>query len=394
MNFTCVNHRLLWLRSLGAMAAAALVFGSIAQSLGQNQPTNNADSGVGDVFALTNVAEKNEVAIFGRTANGTLYQVGRVSTRGNGTGSPLDSQGALILSEDKRWLYAVNPGSDEISVFDVRRRNSPRFIQKVKSGGDLPLSLTIHGNLLYVLNSGTGSNIFGFRVGRDGMLIPLDGSFRRLGTFVGVPAQVQFNPKGNVLVVTNKATDVTLPLNNIITTYTVGTDGLPSKPMVQRSNGLRPFGFAFRRDGRMVVSESFNVRLGQAAASSYNVLEDGRISLISGSVGNTQTDTCWVWITNDGRYAYMTNFISGTISSYRVDQDGNLSLLNAVAANIGDRSQPEDMAASEDGQYLYVLLTGVGQVASFQVNGNGSLTPVDRDGGIPAMAGVTGLAAR
>lgn len=394
MNFTCVNHRMLWLRSLGAMAAAALVFGSIAQSLGQNQPTNNTDSRVGDVFALTNVAEKNEVAIFGRTANGTLYQVGRVSTRGNGTGSPLDSQGALILSEDKRWLYAVNPGSDEISVFDVRRRNSPRFIQKVKSGGDLPLSLTIHGNLLYVLNSGTGSNIFGFRVGRDGMLIPLDGSFRRLGTFVGVPAQVQFNPKGNVLVVTNKATDVTLPLNNIITTYTVGTDGLPSKPMVQRSNGLRPFGFAFRRDGRMVVSESFNVRLGQAAASSYNVLEDGRISLISGSVGNTQTDTCWVWITNDGRYAYMTNFISGTISSYRVDQDGNLSLLNAVAANIGERSQPEDMAASEDGRYLYVLLTGVGQVASFQVNGNGSLTPVDRDGGIPAMAGATGLAAR
>lgn len=123
-------------------------------------------------------------------------------------------------------------------------------------------------------------------------------------------------------------------------------------------------------------------------------MEDGRIIAISGSVGNTQTDSCWVWITNDGRYAYVTNLISGTISSYRVDQDGNLSLINAVAAKTGDRSLPEDMAASGDGRYLYVLLTAVGQVARFQVNGNGNLTLVDRDGGIPAMAGATGLVAR
>ena len=405
MNSTCLNRRTLWIGPLGAIVTAALVFCPIAPSLAQNGPTNadesipvppevDANPAVGAVYSLTNAAKQNEVVIFNRTADGTLNEAGRVSTRGNGTGAPLDSTGAVILSEDNRWLYACNPGSDEISIFAVRS-NGLQFVRKVYSGGDVPISLTIHGNLLYVLNSATSaSNIFGFTIGSDGMLTPLKDSFRRLSTSVGVPAQVQFNPKGNVLVVTNKFTDTTFPINNIIDTFTIRADGLPSEPIANLSNGIRPFGFFFRRDGVIVVSESFNVRPGQSAASSYEVLEDGRLRLISGSVGNTQTDSCWVWITKDGRYAYTTNFISGTISSYRVGDDGSLSLLNAVAANTGNSSQPVDLDSSEDGQYLYVLLTGVGRVASFRVNSDGSLTPIDNDLGLPAMAGASGLVAR
>lgn len=373
-------------KALLLLAATAMSVSSVEPAIAQN---------AGAVYTMTNVAQNNEVVIFNRAANGTLNEAGRVSTRGSGNGVPLDSTGSVVLSPDNRWLYVCNAGSDEISVFAVRS-NGLAFVRKVYSGGEVPISLTINGNLLYVLNSATSANnIFGFRIGTDGMLTPLQGSFRRTSTAVGVPAQVQFSPNGRVLVVTHKFTDTTLPINNIIDTFTIGTNGLPSQPITNRSNGVRPFGFYFRRDGRIVVSESFNVVPGQSAASSYDVLDDGRLRLISGSVGNTQTDSCWVWITNNGRYAYLTNFISGTISSYRVSDNGSLSLLRAVAADTGITSQPIDLDASEDGQYLYVLLTGTGRVATFRVDSsNGSLTPVDNDGGIPPLAGASGLAAR
>ena len=40
-----------------------------------------------------------------------------------------------------------------------------------------------------------------------------------------------------------------------------------------------------------------------------------------------------------------------------------------------------------------VLLTGVGQVAAYRIDMNGRLVLLHRVGGIPAMAGATGLAA-
>jgi 6-phosphogluconolactonase len=385
-----------YLRATVMLVAAILVLQNAAILAQDDNKKTDAESArfrAGAVFALTNAASSNEVAMYNRAFDGTLNRVGSFPTMGNGTGSPLDSQGALILNEDNTRLYACNPGSDTITVFAVLSYGL-HPIQVINSGGDLPLSLTIHEKLLYALNSGTGSNISGFTVNSDGTLSPLAGSFRRLSTFIGSPAQIQFNPAGNVLVITHKATDLLVAPQNIIDTFTVGAFGLPSAmPQANPSNGIRPFGFAFRSDGVMIVSESFNVRMGQSATSSYLVNANGTIQVISGSVGNGQTDACWIVITNDGRFAYETNFISGTISSYSVAVNGSLSLLNAAAASTGEMSQPEDMDLSGDGRYLYALLTGTGRVAAYQIEKNGSLTSLGQFSNIPPMAGATGLAA-
>ena len=59
----------------------------------------------------------------------------------------------------------------------------------------------MHGNLLYVLNSGGDATISGFSVGSSGQLTPLSGSTRSLGVgggsppfFLVSPAQVGFTP--------------------------------------------------------------------------------------------------------------------------------------------------------------------------------------------------------
>src|SRR4029077_626960 len=98
---------------------------------------------------------------------------------GLGTGSGLGSQGALVLSENGRWLFAVNAGSDDISVFSVDREELT-LASRVSSGGTRPISMTVYRDLLYVLNAGGSGNITGFNIGRHGALTPISNSTRPL----------------------------------------------------------------------------------------------------------------------------------------------------------------------------------------------------------------------
>ena len=348
----------------------------------------------GAVFAMTNATDDNRIITYRRAADGALTRVGSISTRGKGIGTDLDSQGGLRLSDDHRFLYAVNAGSDDISVFSVAGANL-RFLQKV-AAGDLPISLTLHADLLYVLDgSVAGNGIRGFRVASDGTLSPLPDSFRALSSPIAVPGEIEFSPDGRVLLVTQKTTNVLLSPQNAIDAFRVGIDGMASaSPRRNASAGLRPFSLAFRDDGKLVVAEAFNAAPGRSALSSYELAPSGRLTVESSSIRNFQTDTCWVIVSLDGKYAYTANFGSGTISSYRFTAGGRVHLLDGAAASLGDMSQPVDLALSADGHSLHLLLRGTGAVASFGIAEDGSLQPLGVvTGALPVADGASGLAA-
>lgn len=346
----------------------------------------------GAAFAMTNVTADNRIVTYRRAANGALTRVGTVSTRGNGIGTDLDTQGGLRLSGDHRFLYAVNAGSDDVTVFSVNGPNLT-FVQKVYAG-DQPNSLTLHDDLLYVLNgSVAGNGIRGFRVAPDGTLTALANSVRLLSSPIAVPGQVEFSPDGRVLLVTHKTVNELLSPEDAIDAFTVGRDGLASlTPRRNASNGLRPFSLAFRDDGSLVVVESFNAAPGLSATSSYRLSAEGQLKVVDGSVRNGETDTCWVVITGDGKYVFTANFGSGTISSYRFNANGDLGLIDGSAASLGDMSQPVDLSLSTNSQYLYLLLRGTGGVAAFRIE-EGNLRPLGVvTGGLPVADGASGLA--
>jgi len=350
-------------------------------------------AGEGAAFAMTNRSVNNQIITYRRAANGVLTRVGNVSTRGAGIGVDLDTQGALRLSSDHRFLYAANAGSDDVTVFAVNGTQLT-FLQKVYAG-DQPNSLTINGNLLYVLDgSVAGNGILGFTRNANGTLTPLPDSFRELSSPIAVPGQVEFSPDGRLLVVTHKTTNTLLTPANAIDVFQVGSDGRATAvPKRNASNGLRPFSMAFRNNSQLLVVESFNAAEAASAVSTYRVLPGGNFNVISGSVPNQQTDSCWVVITDDGRYAYIANFGSGTISTYRFDFAGRVRLLDGDAAFLGADSQPVDLALSADNRYLYLLLRGTGAVAAFEIQADGSLTSRGVvTGGLPVADGASGLA--
>jgi 6-phosphogluconolactonase (cycloisomerase 2 family) len=379
-------------RALAVFALTVFAFGATVFA----QKDSSRNKAAGAVFAMTNATEGNEIITYARASDGTLTRLNNTEkTRGLGIGVDTDTQGPLMLSPDNRFLYAVNPGSDNISVFEVDGTRL-RYLQII-AAGDQPLSLTIHGNLLYSLDgSVAGNGIRGFRIAADGTLTELPNSFRMLSSPIAVPGEIRFSPDGRTILVTQKTTNVLLAPQNAIDAFSIGADGYASAmPIRNASFGLRPFSLAFRdSDSKLVVVESFNAAPNISAASSYQFNADGTITAISGSVPNGQTDVCWVLITNDGRYVYAANFGSGTISSYSLSTSGTLTLLNGAAAFMGAMSQPVDIDLSADGRYLYQLLRGTGAVAAFRIEANGALTSLGViTGGLPVANGASGLAA-
>lgn len=367
-------------RELAVAVAAAAA--ALALSAGSAAAHPFGFGGSGAVYTSTNAPTGNAVLAFSRGHDGSLTPAGSFPTGGAGTGGGLGNQGAVVLDDHRGRLFVVNAGSDQISSFAVGRHGLRR-LDLEPSGGDQPVSLTAHGNLLYVLNSGS-DQIAGFRVGHRGDLRPLAGSTRSLSGTGTDPAQVEFIPDGGLLVVTEKAT-------NRIDTFRIGFDGRPGELISQPSAGETPFGFAFDKRGHVIVSEAFGGAPDASVLSSYDVARSGAISAISPLVRTEQTAACWVVVTDNGRFAYTTNTGSGSISSFGVDRDGSISLLESVGADTGAGSAPTDLALSEHGRQLFVLNSGTHTVGAYRVRGDGGLVAVDTVGGLPA--GATGLAA-
>ena len=348
---------------------------------------NDDDDGdgyrAGRVFTSTNAVAGNELLAYAAPRDGALTLHARLATQGQGTGTGLGNQGAVTLSGNGRFLFVVNALSNSVSTFAVRL-GGVELRSTVDSGGQRPISVTEHDGVVYVLNAQGAGNVTGFR-NVAGTLQPLSGSTQPLSAASGTgSAQVGFSPDGDVLLVTEKAT-------NKLTSYRVRRDGRIDAPVLTASAGVTPFGFAFDRRGHALVSEAFGGAANASAVSSYG-FEDGapaKPMLISPSVGTTQTAACWVVVTPNGRHAYVTNTGSGTISSYGVHKSGQLTLAQAIAATAG--AGPIDAAISADGRGLFVLNAGSHSITSFTIARDGSLTPAGAATGLPA--GSNGLAA-
>lgn len=342
----------------------------------------------GKVFMSTNGVSGNEVQVYDRLDDGPVGLLFSVPTAGVGTGAGLASQGAVTLSEDGRYLFVVNAGSNTLSTFRLGNEGL-ELRSTVATGGPTPSSVTESNGLVYVMNrglDGTGINsgIAGFR-NVKGELRPIANSQRTLGLTGGpVLGQVGLGVDGGVIVVTDR--------NGSVYSWPVQRDGTPGPLTKTPSPGAVPFGFAFTRRDVLIVSEAAgSATSGGSSCSSY-VFHPRTLApvVVSAAVPTTQGAACWVAVTPDGRYAFSANAASSSVSSFRVGRSGALTLLNAQAA-VMQGAGALDMAVSPDGSQLHVFGSRTPQSLFTYAIDDGALTLLGVSVG--PVSGAAGLAA-
>ena len=338
------------------------------------------DGGGHFLYTETNNTRTNEILIYKINSDGTLHLNGTTTSGGTGTGAGLGSQGALILDNEHEWLFAVNAGSNSVSSFRVHDDGSLSLAHTESSRGKTPVSLSVHGNLLYVLNTGS-DNIHGFRIDEDGRLTHIEGSTQSLsGAGVNAP-QISFTPNGNWLIVTEKAT-------NRLVSFKLKNNGAVWPAIVTASAGATPFGFEFARDNFMVVSNAAGGAAGAGSATSYVLGANGKPHQINGAVPDHEAAPCWVAVTRFGRFAFLTNTASNSVSSYYVAPDGSLYLVHQVAASTD--GGPVDIVVAKNNFDVFVLNGKAKTIGEYHRTFFGGLSATGSVGGLPAPA--TGLA--
>jgi 6-phosphogluconolactonase len=380
--------RLRWPRSLITCTLIVLLLSGLSLLLGPTPHSwaaaqHRAD---GHVYVLNNdLSGSNSVTVFNREADGSLTLLGTTSIGGLGslTAFADGTQGSLILSNERTRLFAVDAGSDQISVVNVHGRQLS-LVGVFASGGAGPVSLSYHNGLLYVLNAANGrteaANVAGFHVDDKGTLHPIAGATRPLSAAHPNPAQVQIDPSGRFVLVTEKGT-------NLIDVYRIDHDGSLSGPTTFQSVGAIPFGMAFDLASprlEFIVSDAAGGPSNTGAATPYRLVH-GTIDAISGPVPDHQIAPCWMVITRDGHFAYTSDADSHAISGYRILNDGTISLLSpdGVTAVTPSDTFPLEEGLSRNSRFLYVLDSrlllsppGPATLSGFLIHQDGSLTTV------------------
>lgn len=350
-----------------ALTAAALLLAA----------TSAMASSGGALYTQTNDPAGNSVQRFDRGADGSLAPAGTYATGGVGLAGLGGRQGAVELSDDGRHVFAINAGSDSVSVLREKPHRL-RLLGSVPSGGAAPVSVDEQDGRVYVLNSGGTPNVTAFARRGNGGLVEI--GRRDLAPGASGTAQVSVTPDGRSLVVSERTANrlETLPLDR---------SGRPGAPVVTASSGAVPFGFGISREGTLVVSEA-----GASTVSSYRLGAGGALDAISASLPVGQGGACWVAVSPSGRLAYTGN-VSGSISGYAVGRNGALTALDAGGLT-AVLPTARDLDFEPRGRFLLAIAAGNattgGQVASYRVAADGSLTLVDT---APAAAGITGAAA-
>jgi 6-phosphogluconolactonase (cycloisomerase 2 family) len=355
------------MKALTRIGAAAVTVAAVLAGIGGSASALAASTSQA-VFVQTDNTAGNQVVVYDRpTDGGTLTQAGVYNTGGLGgqlEGSVVDhlaSQGALTLDREHGLLYAVNAGSNTISVFAVIG-DRLALRQQLSSGGTFPVSIAAAGGLVYVLNGLAGGSVQGFTV-EAGRLVPIPGSNRALGLnaaatpqFTNTPGQVAFSPGGKQLIVTTKKN------GNDVDVFSVSGGLLSATPVVNPLPGTVPFAVVFDKHENLILAES------AGALASFQLNEDGTIAQLD-VVQSGQVATCWV--VGDGDHFYTSNPGSASLSNFQSSAGGQLL---SELGNTETDGGTVDAAVTQGGRFLYVQTGAAGDVDEFSVGAKGALT--------------------
>lgn len=411
------------------------------------------EEAVGAVFAGTNDLDNNEIASFSRGADGQLTHVGNFSTGGSGSTEfdggegldPLISADSIVVTEDEQFLLTVNAGSDTISSFKINDDYSLSLISVIPSGGVGPNSVAVQNGYVFVTNidrdglafedpatpraePNDEGNVVGFRISNTGELSATGYS----ADLDNRPANIGFNAEGNTILVssiTSGSAVLTGPnAEASLYSFAVDSDGALSlsdtgTPTLRGNAEGRNLPSAIDFDVQSIGGNEFVVvtearefnsegappalpALQAGSVTVYQLGADGGLTITESDLATTDGDpsapnafgadgqqltACWIDFGHDGSTFYVSNAINATISSFTLNADGTVDLIDTTAAagtsgfaeagvaqdgptTFGQTDGFIDLDVSPDGNQLYQLAGLSGEIYVFDVEADGSLT--------------------
>jgi 6-phosphogluconolactonase (cycloisomerase 2 family) len=392
----------------------------------------------GHLYMQTNEV-KNAIIHYHRSANGTLTEVERVATGGKGSGTfkPISGQesapnafegaGSVILSPDRKFLFATNGGDNSVSSFAVGAQGKLTLIDtkptgnavEGKSGTAKSLAYSPSKDMLYVVHSFGPDHVRIMSVSSDGKLTPRmekytcntpdkphrvptmgvlspDEKFLLVGTTFDLPIAISGTypdgspilwvpgPDGKPRSVASNAPD---PDGIVI--HRVNADGTLSEGSFQDGGGGSPFYIAFLHNRPDTFVIGYAVGDGVALG---RIDEDGRIGV--GKVVPIDTkrgkiaELCWLSLSPDDRRLYATVFGYSDITTFDIDDGLEIRVAKDPACPevegdgtfrglCGDVSSgPSDSWISPDGEYLYQIYGNASKLVGYATKPDGSLEEV------------------
>lgn len=412
-----------------------------------------ADSFAGAVYVMTNETSGNKIATYGRSEDGSLTFTGSYPTGGLGASfdggeglDPLISAYALNITEDREFILAVNAGSNTVSIMQVEEDFSLSLTDQVTTNGTGPNSIAIFDEIVYVSNidedgSFAGEpdqegSLIGYSLTEEGKLTLISGSERSLEAR---PSAVQFSPDGNYLAVSfinGGSAALASGSTDEIVVFEVNADGslsanptgnaastLPGNP--ENRNLPSAIGFQIVEElgvNYILVTEAREFQadgtppafpnLQTGSVSSYRIEADGSLSpviedvLAGSSISDGQRTTCWIAVSNEQDYLWVSNALPASISTYAFDgTSGSISLINELEIQgtpAASDTDPDigfettegwiDCFTDEDGRFLYQLYGLDGTIGVFKIDGS-TLSLVEEETGTLPSENTQGIVA-
>jgi 6-phosphogluconolactonase len=370
------------------------------------------------VYTQTNETN-NAVIHFSRNKNGSLVEVERVLTNGKGTNGfkattgetsapdPLLSANSVILNKDQNMLFVANSGDNTISVFKVAANGKLTLMDNKPSGENTSLNSLAYNPdaaVLYALHSFGPNHISMLKVGDNMKLTPMNNRYT-VNTDMDkdrIPTQVIISPDNKFVLVDvlfnarpvgGESGPILTPSNvehgDGVVVFPISNNGDLGSAIINDSGTPTPFSLNFLHGSNTTFVNTFAAGNG-AGLSKLKV--DGTITNYKSTTVSLEqapegpSETCWVAIDSNNRYAYAANFGLGTISSFEITDHGIKLKVDKMAKIEGvagfralagiPTSGPADNWMSKD-DYFYQIYGAAGILVAFKAN-EGRLTEVGR----------------
>jgi hypothetical protein len=339
------------MKSLCAATAALILVASVGGVHAQTSERRLA-------VTMTNDPAANEIKVYD-AESGALLQT--LSTQGKG-GAGGNARG--IKSFDGTLLAAVNNGSNTVALF--RREGDALKFAGTVATSSAPVSVDFGNGHMYVAGATTIDSF----VVQGKAVVSQDGSAGLELAGGGAP------PSGStaqVGVINDKRLLVTLKADpdpgtvDVVSLEDGRVTGASPVAVSAPQGTLTPFGFAVYGDGTALIT--------LAHSNQDGLFRDGAFASV---IEAGQAASCWM--TRVGKYVFVANTGSGTISRV-VGTGNNIFVDRAIAATIATGGSPADIDAQAG--ILGVVDHGGGQshLSLFTYNQFGELTaagtPID-----------------